>query len=69
MEKFRVNGTHHTLMELAYPETNDMVDMEYGRALDEFEGELEGWLEDFKQAQAEDRRRWHLRSDPHTGTH
>lgn len=57
MEKLRDYGAHHRLLELAYPETDDQEDMEYGRSIDEFEGELESWLEDAAAAYAEHQRR------------
>lgn len=57
MEKLRDMGAHHTLMEIAYPETDDMEGMEYGGALDGFEAELAGWLDDAAAAHAEHMRR------------
>jgi hypothetical protein len=57
MEKLRNFGAHHTLMEIAYPETGDTEGMEYGGSLDEFEGELATWLEDAAAAYAEHHRR------------
>jgi hypothetical protein len=57
MEMIRGAGAHHRLMELAHPETDDLEGMEYGGALDEFEGDLSGWLEDAAASYAEHRRR------------
>lgn len=57
MEKLRDNGTHHELMELAWPETDDMEGDEYGGALDEFEGDLSTWLEEAAEWHATEQRR------------
>lgn len=61
MEKLRSNGAHHHLMELAAPETDDMEGMEYGGALDEFEGDLQSWLNEAAAGYAEHQKRMKAR--------
>lgn len=57
MEKLRSFGAHHGLMELAYPETDDMEGMEYGGSLDAFEGDLSTWLDEAAEDHAEHEKR------------
>ncbi len=57
MEKLTNAGAHHHLMEIASPETDDQEGMEYGRSLDEFEGDLSGWVRDAAENYAEHMRR------------
>jgi hypothetical protein len=64
MGRLRTTGAHHELMQIAYPETEDTEGMEYGRALDEFEGELAGWLSSAAEAHAEHQRRLQSRRGP-----
>lgn len=45
MDRFRSYGYHHYLMEVMAPETKDLVHMEYGNALDAFEGDLMAMME------------------------
>lgn len=45
MELFRSHGFHHYLMEIMAPETKDLLNMDYGRALDAFEGDLMAMME------------------------
>ena len=45
MELFRSHGYHHYLMEIMAPETKDLKDMDYGNALDAFEGDLMAMME------------------------
>lgn len=44
MERLTQHGYHHHFMEFLYPATEKMKDMEYGRALDEFESDLASWV-------------------------
>lgn len=46
MEKLRSFGVHHHLMDVAWPSTSKLTDEGYGRALDEFEGELYRWFDE-----------------------
>ena len=61
MARLRASGAHHELMEIAYPEVEDLEGMEYGRALDEFEGDLGLWLDEAAAAYAEHVRRMQTR--------
>lgn len=45
MDLFRSHGFHHYLMEIMAPETKDLENMDYGNALDAFEGDLMAMME------------------------
>ena len=45
MDRFRSHGFHHYLMEIMAPETKDLENMNYGNALDAFEGDLMAMME------------------------
>jgi len=63
MERLRASGAHHELMQIAYPETQDLEGMAYGRAIDEFEGDLVSWLDEAARANAEHLRRMQEREN------
>lgn len=45
MDLFRSHGFHHYLMEIMAPETKELQNMDYGAALDAFEGDLMAMME------------------------